>query len=553
MCSRGSFSLFVALSLAAHLALFGLAAVFGPKEAAPPSPAAALEKDFQAFRDALRDYASSGAVPERLAKAMIELSEQELDKAFRKAPALDYRLSDREKMGLYKSMTAEALANFAKASGERADLDDPLGRSFGSLGELPRTDPGADFDLVKAGETLDESARLFMISKETARQLEALISASPKAGGHKDPVLVQDETGLASSVPGEYFYRDSPYLQITAVGARMFYAVKGFPELPALEPVPGAKASAKPGVPEPPPAFSVIYISRARPRTNSVLSPSTGQPLVLGPGEAERILDGLMTLPGDEQVRRFYHDYLSRYDPDSRDLAELTSAFIYGNLGMMFVGMDNPLSRGFDLLEEVYYDNLSQDELVLFALANPRSRTGTAILLGLAASYEFERRALAALDGSLAAAKRVLADPAADTYPVHNKDVKAYVLREVYRDLAAELRRRHYGSMASVLEKYRDKQLEIYDYLVRMGGAARSQALYALGRLYWDEGDPDLAMTMWRSVDPVIAKGTASDVRQALTGMYPVRMIDYILEREGASDKARLFDRLQRFHKWANR
>jgi hypothetical protein len=547
------FSLFLGLSLAAHLVLFGFAAIFGPKEAAPPSPAAALTKDFQAFREALTEYASSGAVPERLAHAMIALSEDELDKAFRKAPVLDYRLSDREKMGLYKSMAAEALANFAEESGNRPDLDGRFGPRFDSLGETPRTDPGADFELVKAGQTLDEKARLFMISKETARQLEALISASPKAGGHKDPVLVQDETGQASSVPGGYFYRDSPYLQITAVGARMFYAVKGFPELPALEPVPGAKASAKASVPEPPPAFSVVYISRVRTRTSLAPSPSTGQLLVLRPGEAERILDELMPLPGDEQVRRFHRDYLSRYDPDSRDLAELTSAFIYGNLGMMFVGMDNPLSRGFDLLEETYYDDLSQDKLVPFALANARTRTGTAILLGLAASYEFERRALAALDRSVDAAKRVLADPAADNYPVHDKAAKAYVLREVYRDLAAELRRRHYGSMASVLERYRDKQLEIYDYLIRMGGEARSQALYALGRLYWDEGDADLAMTMWRSVDPAVAKGTASDVRQALTGRYPVQEIDYILGREGASDKARLFDRLQRFHKWDKR
>jgi hypothetical protein len=547
------FSLFVAISLAAHLALFGLAAIFGPEEAAPPSPAATLAKDFQAFREALNEYAASGAVPERLAKAMIALSEAEMDKAFRKAPVLDYRLSDREKMGLYKSMAAEAMADFAEAKVERSDLDGSFGPRFDNLGEVPRTDPGADYELVKAGQTLDESARLFMLSKETARQLEALISASPKAAGRKDSVLVQDETGQASSVPSEYFYRDSPYVQITAVGARMFYAVKGFPELPVLEPIPGARASAKPGVPAPSPAFNVIYISRARPRTSSALPPSTGRPLVLGSGEAQRILDELMSLPGNEQVRRFNRDYLTRYDPDSRDLAELTSAFIYDNLGMMFVGMDNPLSRGFDLLEEIYYDNLSQDELVPFALANARTRTGTAILLGLAASYEFERRALAALDRAREAAKRVLADPAGDSYPVHNKSLKAYVLSEVYRDLAAELRRRHFGSMASVLEKYRDKQLEIYDYLVGVGGAARSQALYALGRLYWDESDTDLAMTMWRSVDPALVRGTASDVRQAITGMSPVRMIDYILERERASDRARLFDRLQRFHKWANR
>jgi hypothetical protein len=72
---------------------------------------------------------------------------------------------------------------------------------------------------------------------------------------------------------------------------------------------------------------------------------------------------------------------------------------------MVFVLMNDPLSRGFDMLEEIFYDNLSQDELVPYALRNPTTRTGVAILLCLAASYEFERRALLALDGSLDAAE----------------------------------------------------------------------------------------------------------------------------------------------------
>jgi len=215
--------------------------------------------------------------------------------------------------------------------------------------------------------------------------------------------------------------------------------------------------------------------------------------------------------------------------------------------------MDNPLSRGFDLLEEVYYDNLSQDELAPFALENAGTRTGTAILLCLAASYEFERRAIAALDGSLDAAKRILADPAAAGFLVHNRDVKAYVLREVYRDLVEELRRRDYGSLESVLQKYRDEQLEIYDALVRMGGEARSRALYALGRLYWDEGETDLAMATWKGIDPALAAGSVGAIRQAITGQHPVHAIEYFLDRAAASDRNRLFDRLERFHKWAKR
>ena len=60
-------------------------------------------------------------------------------------------------------------------------------------------------------------------------------------------------------------------------------------------------------------------------------------------------------------------------------------------------------------------------------------------------------------------------------------------------------------------------------------------------------------MTLWKGIDPVLVKGIASDVRQALTGQYAVQRIDYILGREAASDKGWLFERIGRFHKWGQR
>jgi hypothetical protein len=146
-----------------------------------------------------------------------------------------------------------------------------------------------------------------------------------------------------------------------------------------------------------------------------------------------------------------------------------------------------------------------------------------------------------------------LSDTSAESYFIHNKDVKAYVLRQVYRDLAAELHRRDYGSLESVLQRYRDEQIKIYDALIRMGGEARTRASYALGRLYWDEGQTELALSIWKGIDPALAGGTPSNVRQALTGEHPVQSIDYILGREATSDRSRLFDRIKRFRKWDKR
>jgi hypothetical protein len=550
------FSLFVALSLLAHLALFGLVIVLGSEERNAPSRAATRARDLESFREALRVAASDGAVPARLANALIGLSEDEIAEAFRQAPVLDSRLTGQEKAGLYKKMFDEATSQFTEGAGGRSAADEPLSRYFGGLREMPLRDPEGSFELVKIGDALDESARLFRISKETSRELQALVAMSPAPRDRPDQVLVRDKDGRVDAVPGDYFYRHSPYLPMAAVGAEMFYVVKGFPELPAL-PADEVRSRARPAAPPPSPAFSVVYMPRPRPGEPAPSVTTVRPTLNLRSGDADRILDGLMPLSDIEQVRTFYRDYLSTYDPDSPDLADLASAFVYRNLGMVFILMDNPLSRGFDLLEEAYYDDLSQDELVPFALENAGTRTGTALLLCLAASYEFERRVIEALDGSLGAAKEVLADPSTELYFVHNKNVKAYVLREVYRDLAAELRRRDYSSMRSVLQKYKDKQLEIYDYLVRAGEEARSRALYARGRLYWDEGDIDSALKTWTGVDPALVSGAARGVRQALAGERDRRItlarIDDILSREASLDRIRLFERVKRFRKWTVR
>ncbi len=555
--TKERFSIFIAISFLCHLALFGLVVILGPEGGDVPSSTAARARDLDAFREALRVAASDGAIPERLANAMIGLSEEELYEAFRQAPVLDSRLTGQEKAGLYKKMFVEASAQFTEGTGGRSALDEPLSRYFGSLREMPRTDPADGFELVSISDALDESARLFRISKEKVRELQALNLSMAGPADHKEKVLFQDERGRVDAVPGEYFYRDSPYLKIVAVGAQLFYVVNGFPKIPAAAPAGAGRVPAR-RLPEGSPSgFRVVYLPLERPDEPAALAPSARPALNLGPGEADRILDGLMKLTGDEQVRTFYRDYLTRYDPDNPDLADLTTAFVYRNLGMVFILQDNPLSRGFDFLEETFYDNLSQDELVPFALENSRTRTGTAILLCLAASYEFERRVIAALDGSLDAVKRVLSDSSGESYLVHNKNVKAYVLREVYQDLAAELRRRDYASMDSVLQKYRNEQLEIYDHLIQMGGEARSQALYAQGRLYWDEGEVDLALTVWKGIDPALVSGTAGEVRQAIGGERDRRLTLYRIEsslaQAASSDRIRLFERIQRFHKWDNR
>ena len=561
---RRHFSFFVFLSLAAHLALFGMVIILAPKGKAPSSESVEQARDFQMFRDSLQEYSVSGYTPERLANALAALTEEEIKVGFAKAPKLDDRLTGLERGGLYKMMIAQAIADFKEGAGERSALDLPLSQFFKDLREMPLVDPSGDYSFVKIDNVLDESARLFRLSKEKAQALESL---SLLSNGPKDPsgeVKLLDAEGRILSIPGEYFYRDSPYLQLVAMGAKLFYAVKGFPKLPAVGTrqdkaeelrQEDEKSLSRDGLS---PIFTVVYMPRRRPGAPALppFLPSVRPSLVLPPDEAERVLDGLMALPVEEQVRVFNRDYLQTYDPDSPDLALLTRDFIYRNLGMVFILTNDPLSRGFDLLEELYYDNLSLDELVPYALKSPGSRTGAEILLSLAASYEFERRAVIALDESLDAAKQVLADPSDDRFFVYNKDVKAYVLREVYRDLASELHLRDFLSLDSALQEYREEQLKIYDVLAGMGGAVKSRAKYALGSFYWYEGQTDLALDIWKSIDPVFATGTLSKIKAAMDGAGlngVISRIDGILGAEAASDRDGLLDRIKRFHKWEKR
>ncbi|MBE3041832.1 hypothetical protein IMZ48_04475 [Candidatus Bathyarchaeota archaeon] len=560
---RRHFSFFVFLSLIAHLALFGIVIILAPEGKGPPSPSAVQARDFQMFRESLQEYAVDGYTPQRLANALAALTEKDIQEAFVKAPELDDRLTEREKAGLYKRMIAEAMADFKEGAGERSALDLPLSQYFKSLREMPLADPSEDFSLVQINNALDESARLFRLSKEKAQTLESLSLLTKEPKDRPREVKLQDDEGYILSVPGEYFYRDSPYLQIVAVGAKLFYVIKGFAELPAAETRQG-KADALPqdaqknlSRNELSPSFKIVYMPSYRPRAPAP-PPNTAQPsLVLPPEETGQILDGLMALPVEEQVRMFNRDYLQTYDPDSPDLALLTKAFIYKNLGMVFILTNDPLSRGFDFLEELYYDNLSLDEFVHYALKNPGSRTGAAILLCLAASYEFERRVIIALDGSLDAAKQVLANPSDDRFFVHNKNVKAYVLREVYRDLAAELRNRNFPSLRSVIQKYRDEQLRIYDLLTGMGGDVKCLAQYALGSFYWHEGQADLALNTWKDIDPSFSTGTLNELRKVMAESegsdHAIAQISDILAAEAASDRSGLLDRIEKFNKWKER
>ena len=184
---------------------------------------------------------------------------------------------------------------------------------------------------------------------------------------------------------------------------------------------------------------------------------------------------------------------------------------------MVFMLAD-PLSTGFDFLEELHYDMSSMGELAAFGIRNKRTRTGTEILFCLAASYEFESRALLRLEQALDTARLVL-DGAAVAAEVFNPRAKAFVVREVYKELAADLPRLGFDGLDAVLEAYDLEQQKIYEFIAAGAPEARNRAFFALGSLHWAAARWEAAIEKWRAVGPEFAPVVMDQIRQALYAM----------------------------------
>ncbi len=546
----------VLLSLAAHAVLIGSMTVFRGAEAARESGVS-----FSEFRKALRDLEATFPDPEKLASLLAEVTEEDYFEAYEKDLLLDDRLTESERASATKVFLSEALSRFKRRTGGRSALDASLGDFFGSPGAGPEVELEQGARLFRMRDALLGTTRFFRLSKDMRAQIEALKVGGGDETSSADHVWIRaGKKGL--EVPQEYIYRESPYEQMLAVGSRHFYAVRGFPEVgdPKSEAESGdslavRKIKERPSPPAPAvvqPAFQVVYM----PSSSLALSPSPkARPrLHLTDADVDRILDGLMTLPDEAQVDAFVRDYLGVFDPDDPGLARLTREFIYRNLGMVFMLADR-LSNGFDFLEEIHYDMFSMGEIVAFGLRNRRTLTGTEILFCLAASYEFEARAIVRLEQALDSACLVLDGGALPE--VHNARAKAFTLREVYRELAEDLRRQGFDSLDAVLGAYGKEQQKIYEFLAAGDPESRNRAFFALGSLYWAAGRRDAAIEKWRAVGPEFAPVAMDQIREVLYAGESAAdfesRIDRILQTRASADRNELLARLKKFHKWAVR
>lgn len=564
--NAGRFSFAVGVSAAAHLAFCGVLLIASAAGNRSPSTFARPD-DFQAFRQAIHELSASPENRAKMAELLSRVTEDEFNAALGDGPRLDKRLTTQEKAKILQSVVSEALTKLDERKGNRSALDVPLSELLSRLRDRQNHEAIAGFKLFQFDDPGGAGSELYRLAQEKGETLTSLSARKGEAVAWtviSGRVILLNQKGT-DIIPEEYFFHTPPYEAMLAVGSKLFYIVRGFPQLERPE---EEKASSTTTAAAPAPQVSEDSTGRqSQPECLTIFFPlwSRASAIRLNPEEPfppeltaanrEKALDRLMALHEQDQVRAFFRNYLDKYDPDDPELARLTRDFIYGNLGTVLI-LTDPLSAGFDCLEEVFYNKLSMEELVSFSLKNPRTRTGVEILFYLASAYDFEKRAIRHLEESLQIAKAVIAGWREDL-AVYDRKAKAFVVQEIERELRRELRSLGFSTLDSARARYADEQIKIYRFLIDLGGDIRNRALYALGEVYWDGGRSDLALQAWRSVDPSFSCGALDDIRRAMSGTEDtvnlVTRITGALGRTADFESSEQFERLVRFHKWARR
>jgi hypothetical protein len=146
-----------------------------------------------------------------------------------------------------------------------------------------------------------------------------------------------------------------------------------------------------------------------------------------------------------------------------------------------------------------------------------------------------------------------------------NQKAKALVIKEVGQEFIREIKERGILSEEDVLKEYRNEQVRIYHMLMEMGGGARDRALFAWGRLFWDEGMYGEAIQKWREISEAFPFEIYQEIKPLLpgkgSGSIPVSAVDQVLvpkinkifEWDSAENDSFLLKRLIRYNKWTKR
>lgn len=478
-----------------------------------------------------------------------------------------YNLSEKEKKQLYQKLIA-SYTEIEKIGEKdenprritREDILDFLNRRGGiRLKTGKKIIPSVPAD----GE---KTAKLNVLSKPAYEELQSLQrfpSEDLDYYSSRGNVWVRSSTGT-KIVPSQYFFRVSPYEQILAQGMHLFYIVEGFPNLEEKPPssrFPYVHTTSE-GVVQEKTAkgFQVVLLSGSPDLSGQMLTEKREEreELRVSPTfekRFEKFCDDFLTLPEELQFLYFRHNYLEKYDLEGEDLAYLTRRFIYKNLNNIIIPIST-ISSAFDYLEELYFNKPLEAQFVKFWRDYPGTSVGAQLLMALASSYEFERRAIGYLYEAYGDAKTYLRQKYRVS-EVFNKKTKCYVLQRVFEKLTKELQERGYFSVKDVTKKYIEEQIKIYDMVIALGGKSRNHALYDLACLYWDLNLPDLAIDTWAQIDGSYRSDSLDSIREVLSWLDDRQnaqtMVDNVLNWYATRGVDKRLNRLLELGKWKAR
>lgn len=550
------------LSAVFHLVLVFLLSVTTviqlPSLPPPPLTERMTENDLALLSTALEELTREKNFKEKLAQAVATLKEDKLPELPEQFTLFQKNISDREKIEIFKKLLEAYFASLD--SGHIGSLTDMSASRTAFSSENNFQIKTGDQVFLQPSASQEGQVELYLLEADTSQELEAFQKAdhlryTPRVIG-PGQIIKLNVSGHYAEVPAEYYYRQSPFAEILARGAYLFSIVRGFPKL-GLEKT-SSEALKRPQPPQlfPQGEFQVIYYGEAKiPRPQPETSPKDDRPpLDLRPQEWNKKLDSLMNEPEEVQFVLFEKDYLQKYNWNDLALAEFTRTFINSNLNGVFL-IEDPFARAFDSLEELFYKKPIFERMAALIANNRPSPVRDELMFCLASSLDLERRVINNLEKAYSQAKEVCLKK----YPlphVHYSLSKAYVLKKIYEELTAELKRLQFNSFDEVEKKYLEKELGIYQNLTERGGQTRGRALYALGLTYWEEGQADLAIKTWQQGEGKDCPGHLASLlkiikEKPLTTVYTY--IDSELNYQTARNTKYLYRRQLQFHKWSRR
>ena len=520
------------------------------------------EKNFEAFIQAFGNIKEEILDKETFEKFFSDMTEERMLKLASKFELTDLNLGNKLKIEFLEKL----LKSYLELPEDKIRINPEINYSIDDALTFLRKE--SEFEL-SSGDTVyrwdplpgKESPQYYQLQKEKKERIDFLRRNEKKEKDYveisRNQVKVKVETKI-KYIPIEYYFRDSPYEEIVARGAALFYIVRGFPNLvgSSFTYQQTEKSNAFQSV-DNKKDFTVIYL-KSKPQKQTTLpvqSPQLKKTLAIKPVEFLDLLDDLMKLHEEEQFSYFKENYLEEYDPDSRNLAILTREFIYRNLSNVIIN-HIPISDAFTFIEELFFNKPMDNYFPIFWNENPNTKTGAALLLCLASVYDFEKRGIAYLFSAYKEAKKILSKKYTQTN-VFNKKLKAYIIKETFDVLTIELGKRGYISVDKILNKYREEQIRIYNIVKRMGGEERDRALYAEGNLYWDEKNYDLAKQKWKEIDNPDISITFMEIKKVLDNyknkQKMIQGINSIIHYHSSLDASSQLKRLLGFHRWKNR